>query len=156
MGTHPQTEPPLGAKDAMDVALLELLRVALAVSVYAAANHSPALTPTQVRVLTVVSGARDGITLTDLAEVVSLSAPSTSRLCQRLARDGWLDRSAGPGHYVLVSLTKKGRAGLAAVNRKRLAPLREVVDELPPRRRAALQRDIEELAQRAAGHAGIW
>jgi DNA-binding MarR family transcriptional regulator len=156
VGTHVQTEPPLGAKDAMDVALLDLLRVALAASVHAAATHSPALTPTQVRVLTVVSGARDGITLTDLAEVVSLSAPSTSRLCQRLARDGWLDRAAGPGHYVLVSLTKKGRAGLAAVNRKRLAPLRQVVDELPPRRRAALQREIEELAQRAASHAGIW
>lgn len=150
------TEPPLGAEDAMDVALLHLLRVALATSLHAAASSSPVLTPTQVRVLTVLSGARDGMTLTDLAELVSLSAPSTSRLCQRLARDGWVTRSAGPGHYVLVSLSDSGRAGLAALNRKRLAPLREIVDEIPPRRRAALQRELEELVQRAAGQPGIW
>lgn len=156
MHANAQAESPLGAEDAMDVALLELLRVALAASLHAAATNSPALTPTQVRVLTVVANARDGMTLTDLAEVVSLSPPSISRLCQRLARDGWLARSAGPGHYVQVSLTKKGRAGLAAVNRKRLAPLRQIVDELPPRRRTALQRDIEELARRAAGRPGIW
>jgi DNA-binding MarR family transcriptional regulator len=156
MKEHAQTVPPPGAKDAMDVALLELLRVALATSVHAAAASSPSMTPTQVRVLTVLSGAREGMTLTDLAAVVSLSAPSTSRLCQRLARDGWLARSAGPGHYVQVSLTKKGRAGLAAVNRARLAPLRDVVDAIPPRRRAVLQRELEELARRAAGHPGIW
>ena len=156
MDVQAQTEAPLGARDAMDVALLELLRVALATSLHAAATSSPALTPTQVRVLTVLAGARDGMTLTDLADVVSLSAPSTSRLCQRLARDGWLVRSAGPGHYVLVSLTKKGRAGLAAINRKRVAPLRRVVDDLPARRRAGLQRELEELVQRAAGHPGIW
>ena len=156
MQEHALTEPPLGAEDPMDVALLEMLRVALATSLHAAATSSPTLTPTQVRVLTVLASAREGMTLTDLAEVISLSAPSTSRLCQRLARDGWLMRSAGPGHYVLVSLTEMGRAGLAAVNRKRLAPLRQVVDEIPPRRRAALQRELEELVQRAAGHSGIW
>ena len=99
---------PLGAHDDLDTALLWLHRLALAATVRAGNESSPPVTATQIRVLTLLAASPDGMPLSAIADALFVSPPSASRLCQRLVRDGLVTRSAGPGHYILISLSPAG------------------------------------------------
>ena len=69
-----------------------------------------------------------GMSVGAIAECLSLSPPSGSRLCQRLVRDDLVLRGAGPGHHILISLSEAGAASLTGVNKLRVAPLRSMID----------------------------
>lgn len=125
--------------DGFDEALLRLIRLALGATVEAGARAQPPLSPTQVRTLTVIATHPHGVSVRAVAEAVRASNPSASRLCQRLVRDGLLQRDAGPGNELRLSLSPHGRRTLDAVDDHRVAALRSLLDGLPPaaRRRAA-------------------
>ncbi len=147
---------PLGARDDLDVAVLWLHRLALAATVRAGNESSPPVTPTQVRVLTLLSASPDGMPLGAIAEALFVSPPSASRLCQRMVRDGLVTRSAGPGHYILMSLSGEGSRVLSALNRARAAPFRHLIDALPPRRRAAMIAQLCEFGRLADERHDAW
>jgi DNA-binding MarR family transcriptional regulator len=147
---------PIGASDPLDVALLHLHRLTLATTIHAGNEADPPLTATQVRVLTLLGATPDGMTLTGIAEALSVSPPSASRLCQRLVRDGLVERSAGPGHYIIMTLAQDGVQALRAVNEARVAPLRRLVESVPERRRAALINHLHDLGRRASEQADTW
>lgn len=148
---------PLGASDDLDAALLRTLRLALAVTVHAGNNAEPELTPTQIRVLTLLAAdAGEGMSVGAIAECLSLSPPSASRLCQRLVRDGLVLRDAGPGHHILISLSEAGARTLTAVNQQRVAPLRTMIDAMPVRARTAVSRALAELNRYAVSDLDLW
>jgi DNA-binding MarR family transcriptional regulator len=147
---------PLGASDNLDVALLRLLRLALASTVHAGGAANPPVTATQIRVLTLLAESDEGVTLTAIAQALSMSSPSASRLCQRLVRDRLVVRTAGPGHYILLALSADGAAVLDKINRARVAPLRRLVEQLPERRRPALIAQLTELGRLASEHESGW
>jgi DNA-binding MarR family transcriptional regulator len=140
---------PRGARDDLDVALLRLHRLALAATVRAGSESSPQVTPTQIRVLTLLETSPDAMPLSAIADALFVSPPSASRLCQRLARDGLVTRSAGPGHYILISLSRAGARVLAALNQTRIASFRQLIDALPPVRREAVAAALTELGRQA-------
>ncbi len=154
-GTGPASKP-LGGHDDLDTALLWLHRLALAATVRAGNESSPPVTPTQIRVLTLLAGSPDGMPLSAIAAALFVSPPSASRLCQRLVRDGLVTRSAGPGHYILISLSPEGSRVLRASNQARISPFRQLIDALPPRRRAAIIAQITEFARRANEQHATW
>ena len=150
------TGVPLGARDELDAALLRLHRLTLAATVRAGSESSPPVTPTQTRVLTLLAASPDGMTLSAIADALYVSPPSASRLCQRLVRDGLVTRSAGPGHYILMSLSRQGARALRALNEVRVASLRQLIDALPPGRRKAMTTQLTELARRATETDDVW
>lgn len=121
------------------------MSVGLAATITAGGRADPPLTPPQVRALTVIADARGGLSVTSVATALSASAPSASRLCQRLARDGLLDRGAGPGNQLRLSLSPAGHATLEAINRDRLAQLGPLLDALPPARRRRAEAALRDL-----------
>jgi DNA-binding MarR family transcriptional regulator len=147
---------PLGASDDLDVALLSLHRLTLSATIHAGQSLDPTLTATQIRVLTLLTESAGGLTLTAIAEALSMSSPSASRLCQRLVRDGLVHRAAGPGHYIIMSLSGEGRRVLRKVNRARLKPLRRLVERLPEPQRAAMVEQLAELGRLAREHHDLW
>ena len=155
-GESNPADKPLGARDDLDAALLRLHRLALAATVRAGNESSPVVTPTQIRVLTLLAASPEGVPLSAIADALSVSPPSASRLCQRLVRDGLATRSARPGHYILISLSQEGTRLLRALNQARVAPFRHLVETLPPRRRAALAAELAELGRRASGQRNTW
>lgn len=147
---------PLGARDDLDVAVLWLHRLALAATVRAGHESSPPVTPTQVRVLTLLAASPDGMPLSAIADALFVSPPSASRLCQRMVRDGLVTRSAGPGHYILMSLSDEGSRVLHALNRARAAPFRQLIEALPPRRRAVMIAKLTEFGRLASERHDAW
>jgi len=147
---------PLGAQDDLDIALLQLHRLALAATVRAGNASVPRLTPTQIRVLTLLAASAVPLPLSAVADAMYVSPPSASRLCQRLVRDGLITRSAGPGHYILMSLSADGGRVLAAVNYVRVAPFRKLIESLPARRRESAVALLTELGRRGHEQDDAW
>jgi DNA-binding MarR family transcriptional regulator len=121
--------------DGADEALLRLIRLCLNATIRAGAAAQPPLSPTQVRTLTVIATAEEGLSVHAVAEAISASNPSASRLCQRLVRDGLLHRDAGPGNELRMSLSPHGHHTLDAINHNRVAELRPLLDALPTSKR---------------------
>ncbi len=130
-----------------DAAVLALIAACVTTTIQAGARSDPPLSPTQVRTLTVIGSVPGGLSLGAVAVAISASNPSASRLCQRLVRDGLLDRDAGPGNELRLSLSHRGQDTLDAVNRARLADLRSVLDALPPGKRRRAVAALGDLAE---------
>jgi hypothetical protein len=65
-------------------------------------------------------------------------------------------RHAGPGHYILMSLSRQGARALRALNEFRVASLRQLIDAPPPGRRKAMTTQLTELARRATEADDVW
>lgn len=145
-----------GATDRTGTVLLGLSRVVLAATVRAGSQLSPTLSPTQIRTLSVLSAAPDGVSLTVVAQQLGTGLPSTSRIVQRLVRDGLVDRLAGPGNELRLSLSEQGVGVLTEVNRARLVPLRSVLDGLPASSRRAVVSALGVLLDAAEQSPDTW
>jgi DNA-binding MarR family transcriptional regulator len=104
------------------VAVLENARMA----------QSPAVPPTQLRVLTIIAGNRH-TNMNRLAEALGVVPSSASRLCDRLEATGLLRRVPDPRDRREVRLTLTPAA-------------RRMLDELRDRRRTALAEVLERMA----------
>lgn len=152
--TDPVDAP--GAHDHTDALLLGVSRVVLAATVRAGSEMTPTLSPTQIRTLSVLSAAPEGLSLTAVAQQLGTGLPSTSRIVQRLTRDELVERSAGPGNELRLHLSAAGVATLAQVNRARLEPMRALVDGLPATTRRALVSALDTLVDAAERAGTTW
>ncbi|RKN41388.1 MarR family winged helix-turn-helix transcriptional regulator [Micromonospora endolithica] len=100
----------------------------------AVSRHQLAVSPTQLRVLSLLSG-RPETNVNRLAELLDVVPSSASRLCDRLEAIGLLRRVADPRDRREVRLvpTAAADALLRDVRERRHAALRAVLDRMPGR-----------------------
>src|SRR5689334_14279313 len=106
--------------------------------------QSPAIPPTQLRVLTIIARATDDTNMSRLAEALDVVPSSASRLCDRLEATGLLRRVADPRdrREVRLLLTPAARKLLEELRDRRRAALAEILERMPPARRADLVRAL--------------
>ena len=105
--------------------------------------QSPAVPPTQLRVLTIVARSRH-TNMSRLAEALGVVPSSASRLCDRLEVTGLLRRVPDPRdrREVRLLLTPAGRRLLEEVRSQRRAALAAVLNRMTPAARADLVRAL--------------
>ena len=108
--------------------------------VWGRVQHVPAspVPATQMRVLFIVER-RGSVNVSGLAAELAASAPSASRLCDRLQAAGLLVRDPGPNRReISVRLSRDGRSLLDDVRRARRQELEKVLAAMSPAARTAL------------------
>jgi DNA-binding MarR family transcriptional regulator len=123
--------------------LVRAARAFVGMSVRAADQLGP-VSLVQLRALTVVDEAA-GANLVQLSDGMGVTVSTASRLVDRLVGAGHVDRrpSEATRREIALSLTAQGQQLLARYDDLRLQALHRRLDQLPPRRRAAV---IEALA----------
>ncbi|MFB7934822.1 MULTISPECIES: MarR family winged helix-turn-helix transcriptional regulator [Streptomyces] len=109
----------------------------------AAQEASLRLSPHQLRALRTVE-AGPGLNVTALADQMDIGLPTASRLCDRLAAAGLLERAPHPGtrREVQLWLTAHGRHVLNDVADRRTEALAAALAAMEPAERAALSRGL--------------
>ncbi|MFF7872040.1 MarR family winged helix-turn-helix transcriptional regulator [Streptomyces qaidamensis] len=118
----------------------------------AAQEASLRLSPHQLRALRTVQAA-PGLNLTSLADGLDIGLPTASRLCDRLAAAGLLERAPHPDtrREVQLWLTPHGQHVLCDVADRRAQALASALGAMEPAERAALSRGLRSfLAAREA------
>ncbi|MFC0007649.1 MarR family transcriptional regulator [Micromonospora siamensis] len=100
----------------------------------AGSRHSVPVSPTQLRVLSLISS-RPDINVNRLAELLDVVPSSASRLCDRLEATGLLRRVADPRDRREVRLTPTTAAEtlLRELKERRHQAVQAVLDRMPPR-----------------------
>jgi len=134
---------PAASVDAGSIPLLELTVAAL--------SATSQLTVLQVRVLLSVD--QHGATkLQDLAERLGISAPSASRLVDRLVDAQFLSR--GPAAHsrreITLSLTSHGSRVLRTFRRLRQEAIEEILAQMAPEDQSSLVRGLESFSRAAS------
>ncbi len=128
-------------------AVLTASRVLVAIAARSLANAGEQVTLTQYRSL-VILASRGPQSIATLAEAVSVTPPTASRLCERLVRKG-LVRRRGDRHdrrQVRVALTESGRALIDAVTQRRRQEIGELLAAIPPEVQQSVVVALRELA----------
>ncbi|MER7479045.1 MarR family transcriptional regulator [Streptomyces sp. NPDC126510] len=109
----------------------------------AAQEASLRLSPHQLRALRTVQAA-PGLNLTALADGLDIGLPTTSRLCDRLAAAGLLERAPHPDsrREVQLWLTSHGQHVLCDVADRRTQALATALAAMEPAERSALSRGL--------------
>ncbi|MFC9130245.1 MarR family winged helix-turn-helix transcriptional regulator [Streptomyces sp. NPDC057099] len=109
----------------------------------AAQEASLRLSPHQLRALRTVEAAA-GLNVTALADELDIGLPTASRLCDRLAAAGLLERAPHPGtrREVQLWLTAHGRHVLKDVAERRTEALATALAAMEPAERVALSRGL--------------
>ncbi|GAA2524752.1 hypothetical protein GCM10010423_17840 [Streptomyces levis] len=109
----------------------------------AAQEASLRLSPHQLRALRTLQ-ATPGLNLTSLADRLDIGMPTASRLCDRLAAAGLLERAPHPGtrREVQLRLTAHGHHVLGEVAVSRAQALTTALEAMAPAERAALRRGL--------------
>lgn len=109
----------------------------------AAQETSLRLSPHQLRALRTLQAA-PGLNLTSLADRLDIGLPTASRLCDRLAAAGLLERAPHPGtrREVQLRLTAHGQRVLSDVAVRRAQALTAALEAMAPAERAALSRGL--------------
>lgn len=121
--------------------------------------QSPAIPPTQLRVLLIIAGAEQ-TNMNRLAEALAVVPSSASRLCDRLEANGLLRRVADPRdrREVRLVLTPAARQVLDDLRERRRLALAEVLERMAPASRHDLVRALTAFAAASrrydAGEAG--
>ncbi|MFC8202247.1 MarR family transcriptional regulator [Streptomyces sp. NPDC057298] len=105
----------------------------------------------QLRVLFILEH-NDGINLRTLTDRLASTAPSTSRLCDRLQAAGLVERAVSPANRreVRLHLSSRGHAFLVDLRARREEALRAVLDQMPAARRTALMEGLDAFCEAAA------
>ncbi|GAB3935610.1 hypothetical protein GCM10027614_10620 [Micromonospora vulcania] len=127
-GRGHRVERPGDLASAIDAAAETLIAVLDA----AASRHQ--VPPTQLRVLTLISG-RSQTNVNRLAELLDVVPSSASRLCDRLEATGLLRRVADPRdrREVRLVLTAAAQTLLGELAERRQRAVQTVLDRMPPR-----------------------
>lgn len=106
-------------------------------------DHSPAVPPTQLRVLTIIARSRH-TNINRLAVALDVVPSSASRLCDRLEATGLLRRIPDPHdrREVRLALTAAARLLLDGLQARRRAALAEVLQRMGPGARQDLVRGL--------------
>jgi DNA-binding MarR family transcriptional regulator len=132
-----------GAVGDVLAARIETASLALVELTLAAAAGDPSVSTLQLRLLFVLDQP-DPTNLAGLAEKLDLSAPSASRLVDRLVDGGLVARrpAAHSRREVAVRLTAKGRRTLTKIRRGRQARIESVLERMSAAERSALERGL--------------
>ena len=105
--------------------------------------QSPAVPPTQLRVLTIIAGNRH-TNMNRLAEALGVVPSSASRLCDRLEATGLLRRVPDPRdrREVRLTLTPAARRMLDELRERRRTALADVLERMAPTARQDLVRAL--------------
>jgi DNA-binding MarR family transcriptional regulator len=117
--------------------------------------QSPAVPPTQLRVLTIVAG-NPHTNMNRLAEALGVVPSSASRLCDRLEATGLLRRVPDPRdrREVRLVLTAAARRILDELRERRRSALAEVLERMSPAGRQELVRALAAFESAAAERDG--
>jgi DNA-binding MarR family transcriptional regulator len=125
--------------DAVTTAVLTASRVLVAVAARSLAAVEDSVTLPQFRLMVVLAG-REPLTLTALAEQLTVNPSTAMRMIDRLAAAGMITRSVNPAvrREHRVRLTDAGRQVVDDVTARRRAEIERIVARIPPARRAGL------------------
>jgi DNA-binding MarR family transcriptional regulator len=128
-------------------AVLAASRAIVALSVRSLSAVSEHVTLTQYRVL-VVLASRGTQTVAALAEELGVTAPTASRMCDRLLRDGFISRTEDPEdrRRVSLALTTAGRRLLDDVTERRRKEIQRVLESVPARTQRSLVKGLHQFA----------
>jgi DNA-binding MarR family transcriptional regulator len=116
----------------------------------AATAAAMSISPTQLRVLTILRSSPD-VNVNRLAEALQVVPSSASRLCDRLEALGLLYRTADnkDRREVQLRMTSAARAKLDQLSKRRHEALTEVLARMPEARRRELLRSLTAFAAAA-------
>jgi DNA-binding MarR family transcriptional regulator len=111
-------------------------------------NRAPALTVPQFRALAFIES-KDGVSLSQVAEFVGLTLPSTSTLVDGLVKRGLITRETHPTdrRRLTLTLTTTGRQMMQAARKHTQAYLAEQLERVPDADRATITRAMALLKQ---------
>ena len=134
-----------------DDVLLALARLSMDASVRASEDVG-GVSPVQLRALTALRQ-KGEVNLAQLAEDIGITVSTASRLVDRLVGADWVHRgpSASNRRELSLTLTDTGKRLLRRYDRRRVALLRECLDQVPAERRDAVVAALAELTRAAHG-----
>ena len=120
-------------------ALMRASKVVAAAIAHSLAVADAKVTLPQLRVLVMVKDSGP-LNMSSVAEGLGVNPPNASRTCDRLVREGLLDRRDDPSdrRNVALTLTPAGRRLVAAMLREREGVFAQVVAQMRPRERSQL------------------
>lgn len=136
--------------EAMVDAVLSASRVLVAVAARSLADLAEEVTLTQYRSL-VVLASRGPQGIAALADALSVTPPTASRLCERLVRKGLVHRRTDrhDRRQVRVALTSSGRQLVDVVTARRREEIARLLGAVPPGARRSIATGLQRLAEAA-------
>jgi DNA-binding MarR family transcriptional regulator len=120
----------------------------VAVAARSLADAGEDVTLTQYRSL-VVLASRGAQTVAELADLVGVTPPTASRLCDRLVKKGLIRRRAGrhDRRQVHIGLTETGRDLIDAVIVRRRREIADLLAPIPPKTQRSVVTALSQLAE---------
>jgi DNA-binding MarR family transcriptional regulator len=120
----------------------------VAVAARSLADAGEDVTLTQYRSL-VVLASRGAQTVAELADLVGVTPPTASRLCDRLVKKGLIRRRAGrhDRRQVHIGLTETGRDLIDAVTVRRRREIADLLAAIPPKTQRSVVTALSQLAE---------
>ncbi|GGS97929.1 MarR family winged helix-turn-helix transcriptional regulator [Streptomyces violaceus] len=139
----PRAREPGDGPEAVAARIADAVDSLTALWSVAAQEASLRLSPHQLRALRTVE-TTPGLNVTALADELDIGLPTASRLCDRLAAAGLLERAPHPGtrREVQLLLTSHGRHVLSEVAGRRTEALATALAAMEPAERVALSRGL--------------
>ena len=136
------------AADSMVDAVLSASRVLVAVAARSLADAGEDVTLTQYRSL-VVLASRGPKTVAELADLVAVTPPTASRLCDRLVKKGLIRRRTGrhDRRQVHIALTQTGRELIDAVTVRRRREIADLLAAIPLETQHSVVTALTQLAE---------
>ena len=131
-------------------AVLSASRVLVAIAARSLADAGEHVTLPQYRALVVIAS-RGPQGVAELAEAISVTPPTASRMCERLVRRGLVNRRADrrDRRHVRVGLTRAGRRIIDDVTRRRRAEIASLVANVPKEARVSVVEALQQLCETA-------
>jgi DNA-binding MarR family transcriptional regulator len=144
-------QPASGTEqDSVVDAVLSASRVLVAIAARSLADAGEEVTLTQYRSL-VVLASRGPQTVAALAEAVAVTAPTASRLCDRLVKKGLVRRRTDRNdrRQVRIRLTEAGRQIIDTVSTRRRSEITDLLASMPPKTQRSVATALAQLAKSA-------
>jgi DNA-binding MarR family transcriptional regulator len=131
-------------------AVLVASRALVGVAARSLAAIEDTITLVQYRALVLLASAGD-LNVGSLAEALDIHQSTATRLCDRLATKGLIERTTSESsrREVFVALTPAGKALIRSVTARRRAEIDRIVSLLPPHQRALLAAALTMFAEAA-------
>ena len=112
------------------------------------------ITPTRLAALAALARHPGGLRQGDLAELMNISAPSTTRLVEIMSEAGWVERSRDPddGRALLLVLSPVGQKTLETLRQETTSALRGELADLTSAELSALEAAVPVLRKLADRH----
>jgi DNA-binding MarR family transcriptional regulator len=149
MNVTPHKAAPVEQESMVD-AVLSASRVLVAIAARSLADAGEEVTLTQYRSL-VVLASRGPQSMATLAEAVSVTPATASRLCDRLVKKGLVRRRSDrhDRRQVRLALTVTGRHLVDTVTSRRRQEIAEILAVIPPKAQQSVVSALTQLAQSA-------